>query len=84
MGTKTTKASEGFGLCSKPQKFGTTSLPEIQLSRIPFLQDLELVKSTQDRWTKLQEIFQHLSLKSVISARTLCPLWTHQYIEIGS
>ena len=28
------------------------------------------MKPTQDRWTKLQEIFHHLSLKSVISART--------------
>ena len=36
-----------------------------------FLLDLALVKPTQDRWTKLQEMFHHLSLKSVISARSL-------------
>ena len=36
-----------------------------------FLLDLALVKPTQDRWTKLQEMFHRLSLKSVISARTL-------------
>ena len=36
-----------------------------------FLLDLALVKPTQDRWTKLQEMFYPLSLKSVISARTL-------------
>ena len=36
-----------------------------------FLLDMALVKPTQDRWTKLQEMFHHLSLKSVISARTL-------------
>ena len=36
-----------------------------------FLLDLAFVKPTQDRWTKLQEMFHHLSLKSVISARTL-------------
>ena len=36
-----------------------------------FLLDLALVKPTQDRWTKLQEMFHCLSLKSVISARTL-------------
>ena len=36
-----------------------------------FLLDLDLVKPTQDRWTKLQEMFHRLSLKSVISARTL-------------
>ena len=35
-----------------------------------FLLDLALVKPTQDRWTKLQ-MFHRLSLKSVISARTL-------------
>ena len=36
-----------------------------------FLLDLALVKPTQDRWTKLQEMFHRLSLKSVICARTL-------------
>ena len=36
-----------------------------------FLLDLALVKPTHDRWTKLQEMFHRLSLKSVISARTL-------------
>ena len=36
-----------------------------------FLLDLALVKPTQDRWTKLQEMFHRLSLKSAISARTL-------------
>ena len=36
-----------------------------------FLLDLALVKPTQDRWTKLQEMFHHPSMKSVISARTL-------------
>ena len=36
-----------------------------------FLLDLALVKPTQDRWTKLQEMFHRLSKKSVISARTL-------------
>ena len=36
-----------------------------------FLLDLALVKPTQDRWPKLQEMFHRLSLKSVISARTL-------------
>ena len=36
-----------------------------------FLLDMALVKPTQDRWTKLQEMFHRLSLKSVISARTL-------------
>ena len=35
------------------------------------LLDLALVKPTQDRWTKLQEMFHRLSLKTVISARTL-------------
>ena len=35
------------------------------------LLDLALVKAAQDRWTKLQEIFYRLSLKSAISARTL-------------
>ena len=35
-----------------------------------FLLDLALVKPTQDRWTKLK-MFHRLSLKSVISARTL-------------
>ena len=35
-----------------------------------FLLDLALVKPTQDRWTKLQ-MFHRLSMKSVISARTL-------------
>ena len=36
-----------------------------------FLLDLGLVKPTQDRWTKLQDMFRRLSSKSVISARTL-------------
>ena len=36
-----------------------------------FLLDLALVKPAQDRWTKLQEMFQRLSKKSVISVRTL-------------
>ena len=36
-----------------------------------FLLDLALVRPTQDRWTKLQEMFHCLSKKSVISARTL-------------
>ena len=36
-----------------------------------FLLELALVKPTQDRWTKLQEMFHRLSKKSVISARTL-------------
>ena len=36
-----------------------------------FLLDLALVKPTQDRWTKLQEMFHRLCQKSVISARTL-------------
>ena len=36
-----------------------------------FLMDMALVKPMQDRWTKLQEMFHCLSLKSVISARTL-------------
>ena len=36
-----------------------------------FLLDLAIVKPTQDRWTKLQEMFHRLSMKSVISARTL-------------
>ena len=36
-----------------------------------FLLDLALVKPTQDKWTKLQEMFHCLSLKYVISARTL-------------
>ena len=36
-----------------------------------FLLDLALVRPTQDRWTKLQEMFHRLSKKSVISARTL-------------
>ena len=36
-----------------------------------FLLDLALVKPTQDRWTKLHEMFHRLSMKSVISARTL-------------
>ena len=36
-----------------------------------FLLDLALVKPMQDRWTKLQEMFHRLSMKSVISTRTL-------------
>ena len=36
-----------------------------------FLLDLGLVKPTEDRWTKLQDMFRRLSSKSVISARTL-------------
>ena len=36
-----------------------------------FLLDLALVKPTQDRWTKLQEMLRRFSPKSVISARTL-------------
>ena len=36
-----------------------------------FLLDVALVKPTQDRWTKLQEMFHRLSKRSVISARTL-------------
>ena len=32
---------------------------------------LALVEPTQDRWTKLQEMFHRLSMKSIISARTL-------------
>ena len=36
-----------------------------------FLLDMTLVKPTQDRWTKIQEMFHRLSLKSVFSARTL-------------
>ena len=36
-----------------------------------FLLDLGLVKPTQDRWMKLQDMFRRLSSKSVISARTL-------------
>ena len=36
-----------------------------------FLLDLGLVKPTQDRWTKLQDMFRRLLSKSVISARTL-------------
>ena len=36
-----------------------------------FLLDKGLVKPTQDRWTKLQDMFRRLSSKSVISARTL-------------
>ena len=42
-----------------------------------FLLDLALVRPTQDRWTKLQEMFQRLSKKSVISARTL---YVHHWI----
>ena len=36
-----------------------------------FLLDLALGKPTQNRWTKIQEMFRRLSLKSVISTRTL-------------
>ena len=36
-----------------------------------FLLDLVLLKPTQDMWTKLQKMFHCLSMKSVISARTL-------------
>ena len=36
-----------------------------------FVLDLGLVKATQDRWTKLLDMFRRLSSKSVISARTL-------------
>ena len=43
-----------------------------------FLLDLALVKPTQDRWTKLQEMFHHLSLKPVTSARTL--IYVHHWI----
>ena len=66
--TKITKAGEGFGLYSKPQEVRTSPLKEIRLPGLPIL---ALVKPTQDRWRKLQEMFHHLSMKSVISARTL-------------
>ena len=36
-----------------------------------FLLDFALVQPTQDKWTKLQEMFHCLSTKSVIRARTL-------------
>ena len=68
---KTAKAGEGFGLYSKPQEVRPHTFTDVRLPRIPFLLDLALVKPMQDRWTKLQEMFHRLSMKSVISARTL-------------
>ena len=38
---------------------------------IPDLSRLQTAQDEQDRWTKLQEMFHRLSMKSVISARTL-------------
>ena len=68
--TKTTKAGEGFGLYSKPQEVRTQPSQRFDFLGYHFLLDLALVKPTQDRWSKLQ-MFHRLSLKSVISARTL-------------
>ena len=54
---KTTKAGEKLELYSKPQEVRTRTISEVRLPRLPFLLDLALVKPTQDRWTKLQEMF---------------------------
>ena len=66
--SETVKPSKRFGLCSEPQEIRAGTLPEIRLPGIPFF---TFVKPTQDRWTKIQEMFRLLSSKSVISARTL-------------
>ena len=69
--SKTTKAGEGFGLYSQPQEVNLSPSQRFDFLGYHFLLDLAHVKPTQDRWTKLQEMFHCLSLKSVISARTL-------------
>ena len=69
--SKITKAGEGFGLYSQPQEVRPHTSQRFDFLGYHFLLDLALVKPTQDRWTKLQEMFHHLSMKSVISARTL-------------
>ena len=43
----------------------------MNLKKSELVLDLALIKPTQDRWMKLQEMFCRLSSKSVISARTL-------------
>ena len=50
-----------------------------------FLLDLALVKSMQDRWTKLQEMFHRLSMKSVISAMSTIGLLasTEKTVKLG-
>ena len=69
--TESTKAGERPRVCSKPQEVRTCPLPEVDFLGYHFLLDMALVKPTQDRWTKLQEMFHRLSMKFVISARTL-------------
>ena len=69
--SKTTKTGKGFGFIVNLKKSELVPSQRFDFLGYHFLLDLALVKPTQDRWTKLQEMFHRLSLKSVISARTL-------------
>ena len=63
-----------YKLYSKPQEVRTPPSRRFDFPGYQFLLDLALVKPMQERWTKLQEMFHQLSMKSVINARTL--MWT--------
>ena len=69
--TKTTKTGKRPRICSKLKKSELIPSQRFDFLGYHFLLDMALVKPTQDRWKKLQEMFHRFSLKSVISARTL-------------
>ena len=70
--TKVTKASEGFGLYSKPQEVRSLSHTEVRLPRIPIFTRFGSCEAHARQVDKTrQEMFHRLSTKSVISARTL-------------
>ena len=69
--TKLLKLVKDLGFIVNLKKSELKPLQRFDFLGYYFLLDLALVKPTEDRWTKLQEMFHRLSMKSVISARTL-------------